>query len=556
VWPVLAAGWLVQVAIRLVLVVHQTIPVLIPDESGYLLAGRLLSGGSAGDLSARTFYQAGYAILIAPAFWLSDDPATIYRIVLAINSVIGAVLMLLAYVALRRLEVPRRYAFVFANMVALTPALLYYAQFALTDAVLPVVVFGWLLAIHSWIAKGTPAYAMATSALAAYAYTVHARGAIVLVVQVALLGMVFLWRWAPRKGVAMAGGVLFVGTMCGWTLNGWVKSRIYPGGVAPLGDWFMHRVSSLRGIGWTLSLALGQVWYVIVSTFGIAGVGLLVMGVLAVRRGTPRPTRVVVWVTLASVAGIALATSAAVPDEGTVANFAYGRYLSCLTPVLFVTGLAFLWRASRERTTRAVLVTAIGAYAAAAVIWLHAGVRLSRGYFGPFDFPEICVLTGTWDHLRIWSATGLALLPLALATLVLIGYRRGLFAVAATLVVLDVAIAAVFTNRVSRYWADQLTAATSLTSAAGLSAEDRVGMNYPDMPWRIWVSQAFQARNGLRPIDRFHHGTLPPGLTLVVVPWDVRRPVRESWPAAPAGWRPVTARRSYLGGWAAWRPKG
>src|SRR3954471_15724325 len=82
-WPLLVlAGWLAQVGIRLVLAGGQSVPAAFPDESGYLLAARWLAGGPGGDLSGSTFYQGGYPLLLSPAFWLSHDPQTCYRIVL------------------------------------------------------------------------------------------------------------------------------------------------------------------------------------------------------------------------------------------------------------------------------------------------------------------------------------------------------------------------------------------------------------------------------------------------------------------------------------------
>jgi hypothetical protein len=554
-WPTLMiSGWLLQVVLRLVLVAHQTTPVLIPDESGYLLGARLLSGGAVGDLSGRTFYKAGYSLLIAPAFWLSDDSATVYRIVLAMNSMIGATLVFLAYIALRRFEMPRWHAYVLANVTALLPSMLYYGQFALSDAVLPVLVLGWLLLVHSWIAGRRPLYGVAASIVAAYAYGTHARGLIVLLMHASLLVIVLLWRLAPRRAVAYAAVALVAGGFGSWALNGWVRSEIYPGGAAPLGEWFIHRATSLSGLGWTLSIAVGQIWYTIVASFGVAGVGLLALAALTMSRRTPRPTRVTAGLAVLTVVAIALATSAAVPDEKTVANFAYGRYLCCMSPVLFLAGSALLWHAGRPAATRAVLGATAMAFTAAGVVWLHAGERLSRNFFGPFDFPEICIMTGSWDHLHLWSATVVAILPLTLAMLLLSAYRqrRCLLTVAGAFVAIELAIAAVFTNHVSRYWSEQLNKATSLVPA-GLRAQDRVAVSYLGLQWRIWVSQAFQARNGLRPIHPLRRYTLPSDATLVVVPWDVRVPVRKSWPAAPANWRVAATNRSYLGAWVAWR---
>ncbi|WP_173091963.1 hypothetical protein [Actinomadura verrucosospora] len=115
----------------------------------------------------------------------------------------------------------------------------------------------------------------------------------------------------------------------------------------------------------------------------------------------------------------------------------------------------------------------------------------------------------------------------------------------------------VVSKRVVRYWEGKLESATSL-APAGIQPHDHVALDYSGLPWRIWVSQAFQVRTGLKPLDRFRRETLPRDATLVVVPWDaplLQRP-EDSWPAAPPNWHPVLLRTSYAGGWVAWRPEG
>jgi hypothetical protein len=139
------------------------------------LVARRVTGGAAANLSGFTFYQAGYALVIAPAFWLSRDPITIYRLVMLINALIGALLFVLAYIALRRLDLPRGQAYLLATVTALLPSQLYYGYFAMSDAVLPVVVLGWLLLVHTWIARGKVVYGVAASAVAAYSFSVHGR---------------------------------------------------------------------------------------------------------------------------------------------------------------------------------------------------------------------------------------------------------------------------------------------------------------------------------------------------------------------------------------------
>jgi hypothetical protein len=66
-WALLVgAGWLVEFGLRVWFSHGQSVPLANPDESAYLIAGRVLAGGPATDFSYSTLYQAGYPLLIAP----------------------------------------------------------------------------------------------------------------------------------------------------------------------------------------------------------------------------------------------------------------------------------------------------------------------------------------------------------------------------------------------------------------------------------------------------------------------------------------------------------
>ena len=68
-WALLvAAAWVVQLGLRIWLSRAQTVPLANPDESAYLIAARVLTGGPATDFSDSTLYQGGYPLLITPAF--------------------------------------------------------------------------------------------------------------------------------------------------------------------------------------------------------------------------------------------------------------------------------------------------------------------------------------------------------------------------------------------------------------------------------------------------------------------------------------------------------
>ncbi|MBX6766956.1 MAG: hypothetical protein IRY90_07370, partial [Actinomadura rubrobrunea] len=334
----LLLGWLGQVAVRLWLASRQTMPVATPDETGYLFAARVLTGGPDADLSWSTIYRGGYPLLLLPAFWLADEPVTVYRLAIGINALVSAGMLPLAFVLLRRLRLSRRVAYALAHATALLPAVVFYAEFVLTDAVLPVVLLGWLLLAHSWLTadsspRRTTLYGAGAGLLAAYAYTAHTRGIILVLVHAGLVGCAVLCRWRPWTWTALGMVPLVVAAAAGTKLNGYLLPHMYPNGDNDLEANFVQRLTTVDGWGWALSLATGQVWYQIAVTAGLAGVGLVAAAAVAVRRGTAPQVRALALALLALVGGIALATSAALPDEYRVGNYAYGRYLACVTPI-------------------------------------------------------------------------------------------------------------------------------------------------------------------------------------------------------------------------------
>ena len=203
-WALLVAvGWLVEFGLRVWFSRGQSVPLANPDESAYLIAGRVLAGGPATDFSYSTLYQAGYPLLIAPVYWFTSNTVTVYHAVLVINAAISALLMPLAYVMGRRLGLVRPAAYAVAAVAALLPAGLFYSEFAMTDAIYPVLVLAWLLTVHTWLtarsARGQYAAAAGSALLAGYAYAVHSRGAVIVLSYVAV-GLLIAWRrLAPRR---------------------------------------------------------------------------------------------------------------------------------------------------------------------------------------------------------------------------------------------------------------------------------------------------------------------------------------------------------------------
>ncbi|WUH97813.1 phospholipid carrier-dependent glycosyltransferase [Spirillospora sp. NBC_00431] len=548
----LVAGWLAQVLFRVALASGRNVPLYVPDEIGYLLAGRLFAGGSVGDLTGRPLYYGGYSLLLTPANWISDDPTTVYRTVLVINAMLAATVLPLAYLALRRLGMAQIPAYIAATLTALIPSNVHYSQFALTDAVLPVIVLGWLLLVHSWLASGRQISGAAASVLAAYTSWVHVRGFVIVLVFAGTLGVAWWRRWADRRGITVTAWLLVMTTIAGIQLNDWLRSQLYPRGTYGLEGLLVDRLTSISGLGWTLSLTAGKLWYLIVSTWGVAGIGLVALVIAVIRQREPQVTRIIAALALICTFGLALATSAATPDENTVANFVYGRYLTCIAPILFMAAAILVVRSPMVTAFRAAPAASAITLFTGALVWLHAGNRLSEDFFLSTDFAEISFLTWNWEEFRLWPATVTALLLLAgAAALIAYGGGRAILGTAGMIAVLNLAAVLAGSGHIVGHWDQRYSAVASLEKE--LRAEDKVGVNFPGLGWRVWVLHAFESRHGLVPIDRSGRFPLPADLTLVVVPWSPGTTLAQSWPTAPPNWYITSARKPGFGGWVAWR---
>lgn len=212
------------------------------------------------------------------------------------------------------------------------------------------------------------------------------------------------WRWravrrfAPRPSGARPA---LAGYAAGAALNGRVKGELYPDGTRDLAAALEVRLTTVQGQEWALSGAAGQLWYLIASTWGLAGIGMAVAVAVLVRRRSHAPDRIMSAVLLTATFAIAYASSAALPDEHRVGNFAYGRYLSCLALVYTLIGAAALVRAGGEAAARLTVASALGLGCAGVCVAAYAGERLRTHKFIGFDFPEIMFLTGDRAALHL-----------------------------------------------------------------------------------------------------------------------------------------------------------
>jgi hypothetical protein len=559
----LVAGWLGQAALRAWFSRAQVVPLDNPDETAYLIAARVLGGGPAADLSGvmqyhATLYRGGYPLLITPAYWFTSSPAAAYHAVLLINAAVSATVMPLGYLVCRRLGLSRPAAYGVAMIAALLPAGFFFSEYAIADAIFPVVTLAWLLATHSWLVATSPraryAAAIGSAVLSGYAYAVHPRGA-VLLVGYAAVGALIAWRRpAARGSVAAAALTVVVTAGAGWTLDRYLASALYPQGTHSLSGQLVATLESVYGAIHVAEMAGGQLWRLVLDSWGIAGIGLVAAVAAIARRGVRTDLRVMASLSVGVTVLIACAAPAALPPHQSL-TWASGRYLDGMTVTFFLVGAVVLLRAAARPILAIAACVACLTMMAALTVAVYAGTSLPTERGRTFNFGEPAVLTQNWSHASVLVATAaaLGLLLLWVYFALLARYMRVLACVAGAAVaavsLVAVAQLTAHCSRADNAWARAM-GMSEMAAGGGLKPGEQIAVA-SDITGILRLAQAFEVSS--TQVQYFNPYRRPPpaDVTVVDAAWPTGQPARASWPDAPAGWRVVAANR--FGSWVVWR---
>lgn len=533
----LIIGYLGQVGLRLLLGSGRLAPHIYEDEACLLVAARWLTGGPGADFTGITFHPSGYALLLTPAYLLAHDPVTIYRIVITINALIGALAFPLGYLLLRRLELRRKLALPIAWAAALLPAATLYGETAMADAIMPVLVLCWLLLLDRFLRTGHPLAGIGASLAASYAYMTHARGLILLLIHFVVL-LLFLLRSARKRTVLLSVLIAGLGFVAAYTINGRLSAALYPGGANDLDGILRVRLLSFSGQVWAISCGIGQIWAMAVGTFGLGGIGIVLVARRLLARNIVFAERLITGALLALTLAIAYASSAAFPDWHRTGNLAYGRYLTCVGLIYSLIAISALLKCRqrvRPMLTATALVATTGTW-----VFVYGGDHLRTWDFQIFDFPEVSLL-GAWEYLSPPRTSITALTVLLLL---------------------------IWTQRFGRYGLPIGLACVSLISMTVLTilVSDPGTPPFPQIPGRPYgkvavddhvstlIYSAIANRVDWTMTERVSAGTPPgTGVCAVVVRWPESANPTTTWPTHPDGWRARGATTGTLR-WVVWSP--
>ncbi len=433
------AGSLVLFCIlRTLTIAAATTPRILPDESGSWSFSRFIAGGaSIITMHQQPEYRFGTGLLLSPLWAVTSDPLVRYRLGLVLLS---AAPILAAWCIARSLRllslgdnVLRSTAFA---MVLLFPATMMTGSFTWAE---PLSMAWWGLIILGMTATFTshrPATALfATSLVAGFAPFVHGRMYSVTITWVCLLLFLLLQGQfgSPRHETSddkqeadQPSTRALVGSLA-------VTVMVYL--VASVAQ--KHMVSVLwsapseqgQGIGlglftqvefWSnlfLSM-LGQIWYLAVSSCGLALLGIGVLAQFSYRSSSAVPRALTVSLAAMFAGAFALSnllmTSYYMTAPREIVRYDhlfYGRYNDAVIAVLSVIGLLALSKLALQAAALALTSTtaAISTILAVVVRWRVTHIELSESF--PPTIAGLAVLSGagTGLHILRWSAISIVL---------------------------------------------------------------------------------------------------------------------------------------------------
>jgi len=278
-WAV-ALGALVAFGFRLAHARVAVGPIVVADEAAYLAMARSIAGvGTPWDLRGAAGYGVGYSLLIAPLFRLVEDPVTLFRSIAVLNAVLGGLLVVALDALARRLTGLRRPATAaVATVAGCLPTLLVATNRAWSDAAAPLLLALLLLAVLRALDRPTAGRIATLVAVQLAAALVHNRFLPLVAVTVAVVGLAVAGRRASWPHLAAATVALGVGVIAIRLVTGLVHHDLYGGRDGAVK---VEAAGRALRVGPLLLSGTGQLWYLLASTAGLAGLGALVLA----RRG-------------------------------------------------------------------------------------------------------------------------------------------------------------------------------------------------------------------------------------------------------------------------------
>ncbi|OEO28440.1 hypothetical protein VW23_004795 [Devosia insulae DS-56] len=346
----------------------RTLPVISQDELGFIAQSQLLAGVPAVNMGSAPYYHFGYSLLLTPVWWVTRDPLLAYKGFMLINAALAALLVPLLVGIAAALGYRRNLAMVAAAaVVALWPSYFFVAHYAWSEAL-----FRLVFATHVWallrlVQRPRIGWATLFATSAAALYAVHPKALLILLLAPVALVVLRVMRALDTRALLVA-VLAFVLAAAGALLAmDALRGALWHAGGHSTATALLARLLNPEALLTGLAVMLGQVWYQLAASLGLAALGIWF--VLRVATGGSAPAlRLATGYVLAAVLVVGLASVAQMLDPQRVDHVAYGRYVDGASLVLIWLGLCWLTFGERGEGQRIAGWIAVGTILAAGVV--------------------------------------------------------------------------------------------------------------------------------------------------------------------------------------------
>lgn len=358
-------------------------PMLAIDDLAYLSMGRTLAGGGSSPLPPQPPYGVLYPSLLSPGWLVGLDEPQMIVFAQVINALLGAALLPVLYVLVRRLTAATPWwALGAAAIGASLPAALLTGTIAWTERLIPLLIALALLALLRLEEMPSRSHVAEVALVAVGLVAAHPRTIVVAAVVVAA-GLWILAGSGRRGELAL----FWVLSHAGLALTEVSRRALASATFGDESTYDGADLASRRGLDEATEMAVkagGTLAYLVLATAGFAVLGM----VLIARRPRAATYYGAMGVATVVVAGWFL-TGVGRPD-----SYVHGRYIEVLAPLLVALGVIaareLRWQLSAILIAGTVVVAGLyGAWAGPGDNWARArtptmmlGIDVSGAPFG------------------------------------------------------------------------------------------------------------------------------------------------------------------------------
>lgn len=352
------ALFLAVASLRYAFAANRVVFHLFPDEAAQLAIARNLSGETPWSMLDHSTWQPALGTMLVPFYWLGASSQLVYRVGIVANCVFaGLAAVVLALIVQRTTKLSLRSSAVLSGCIALLPAGLSASGHLWAEPLVTLTFLGSMYWALKFVASQNPGAGLIAILVAGFGNLAHGRGLPTLAVATLLVIGIHAMRRAWRD-VAVASVVAATVVMTVHAFSAYVVERAWTSA-----DETNSAAATLRRLGdpvAVLDAAIGQLWYQLVATIGLVGLGLMVLfNAIAGRPGGAglRLKRNEALTVLAFV-GVSVATSIVFMSGRDEPHYRiYGRYNDAIVWIVIAYGALWVARSSVLSRRRVATVT-------------------------------------------------------------------------------------------------------------------------------------------------------------------------------------------------------